>query len=423
MKIVVMLSSYYPYYSAIGKCMRNLILEFEKKHEVIVISNMNTLGLLSEEDFGNHKIIRIRTPNLQKRDLLANGLHSKNNMIKRLSIKLRIFFLRVIGAIRIIFSKVSLQQDLCDEYLDVLSHINEVDLIIPTCYPFEAIVAAQRYVRSTQYPVKLLPILFDKFSESPTLHRLKINQRIKYQNHLDLEGKMIQDAASVFFVDSWKEHLNEYFPDYSGKFHYIEHPLIVEINQAESTSDPIDQNIDIVYAGVLDKTVRPPRKTLEVISELINLDSDIRFHFYAIGNCGALLRKYQNLYPFNVYDHGYLESEIVLETMSQSNLLLSIGNTDISLIPSKIFEYMSLGKPIIHFYKDTQDPLIDMLKAYELAICVDQNKIIESKGLFDILAFIRENKKKVKEFGEVEEMFKTATPEYVADLIMRNSKT
>jgi hypothetical protein len=139
-----------------------------------------------------------------------------------------------------------------------------------------------------------------------------------------------------------------------------------------------------------------------------------------LGNCGRILNRYQSNYPNNIINHGYIESDTALEKIVQGDILLSIGNTDISLIPSKIYEYMSTGKPIIHFYTDESDRLIRMLDTYGLAICIEQNVHLNKIELVDLLSSIREIKGRIRNFHEVEEDFQTATPHYVAECIVNS---
>ena len=50
--------------------------------------------------------------------------------------------------------------------------------------------------------------------------------------------------------------------------------------------------------------------------------------------------------------------------------LLSIGNLNPSQLPSKVIEYISTGKPVIHFAEIANDPVIKISEKFENLIVV-----------------------------------------------------
>jgi hypothetical protein len=423
MKIVFLTSSYYPYFSAIGKCIYNLANELKQENEIIVISNMTTNNLTNEVEFEGHKIIRVRTESMIYRDRIL-AQNESFNQFAILSNKIKLLLLRMVGYFKVNISKETIQKPLVKEYFKALSNVGDVDLIIPTCYPFEAIVAAQEYKNKTNSDVQIIPFLFDKFSDSPTLHRNQLNKKIKYKNHLSLEEQMIKDSTQVLYVDSWIHKMNNYFSDYDEKLIHVEHPLIIDHFSRLSFGNEINNNeyIDITYTGVIDKKVRPPYETLKIISKMIEKNNKLRFHFYVLGNGIDEINYYNKKYLNNIFNHGQVESNIALSKIMQSSILLSIGNTDTTLIPSKIFEYMSSGKPIIHFFHSEDDRVISMLKDYELAYCINQNEEITDLEISKLVEFCNDNKINKKSFEEVQKIFYKADPKFISNIIQNGQK-
>ncbi len=422
MKIVFIVGSYHPYFSAIGKCVFNLVKELEKEHEIIVISNMDVSKFPSEETYEMHKIIRVRSKSMQKRDKLIYKYVQANSILKKWC-QIKLFTLRIIGALKIVFSKYSLQKDLINKYLQALSNIKNIDLIIPTCYPFESIIAAQKFKSLYDKNVQIKPFLFDKFSDSPTLHRSKINKKIKFRNHLNLEEKMIVESQKIHIVDSWIKHVDKYFINYKDKIINVEHPLIIDYYHPRVDKNANDSFINIIYTGVLDKKVRPPQLTLNTLSEVIRAENNIKVHFYILGNCGDIVNKYCSKHPDNITNYGQVESNKAVTTICKSDILLSIGNTDVTLIPSKIFEYMSSGKPVIHFYTSEDDRIIEMLDKYDLALCLKQVAEPNQEYINKIITFIRSMKGAEKSFDDVSKDFFEATPKFIANKIINRTNT
>lgn len=422
MKIIFITSSYYPFFSAIGRCINNVVNELKKDNEIIVVSNMTTNNLNNEDEYEGHKIIRVRTRPMMSRDrILAQNKNA--NKFAILSKKPILYLLRIVGYLRVIISKETLDQFLVKEYIKALSRVDNVDMIIPTCYPFEAIVAAQEYKDRINNNVQIIPFLFDKFADSPTLHRNQLNKKIKYKNNLLLEEQMIKSSTKVLYVDSWMQKMKTYFSHYDEKLIHVEHPLIIDhFSGIANEMEDKDDYIDITYTGVLDKAVRPPSITLKIISKVIEKNNKFRFHFYVLGNGVDEVNYYNKKYPDNIINHGQVESDIALSKIMQSDILLSIGNIDTALIPSKIFEYMSSGKPIIHLYHSEDDRVISMLKDFELGYCINQNGEISDSEISSLIEFCNINKTHKKSFEEVQKIFQKANPNYISNIILNEQE-
>ncbi|WP_300350064.1 hypothetical protein [Clostridium sp.] len=81
MHIVFIVGSYYPNYSAVGKCVDNVAEKLSKKHKVTVICEKNDLNQLSKEQFNNQNILRTITTekvNRLKIEKIAEELRTGN---------------------------------------------------------------------------------------------------------------------------------------------------------------------------------------------------------------------------------------------------------------------------------------------------------------------------------------------------------
>ena len=86
------------------------------------------------------------------------------------------------------------------------------------------------------------------------------------------------------------------------------------------------------------------------------------------------------------------------------------------MIPSKIFEYFSFEKKIIHFYKDDNDTCIPYLKKYPYALLIDERDNFED-NLNKLLDFLGADSK-TKYSEEWHKNFTMNTPEFSAKLIV-----
>ncbi|MDB1693551.1 hypothetical protein PMV44_17025, partial [Enterococcus casseliflavus] len=91
----------------------------------------------------------------------------------------------------------------------------------------------------------------------------------------------------------------------------------------------------------------------------------------------------------------------------------SIGNIDITQTPSKVFEYIGMRKPIIHFYRDKKDPVNLILSDYENSLLVNQYGNY-GETVEQIREFISKEMC-APELSILEKKYNYALPEYVAE--------
>lgn len=412
--VVFIVEKYYPTYSAVGICAGNIIQELTSTYNIIVIAKKN----LNEEDLikcNNHYIVTYSTLDNNIRNYVDEKLKISIGYKRNLYVFLK-NIVRGFGYLMAIVKKENVKkQDVRAIYCKLEGLQDNIIAIIPTCLPIESIIASINYKNNKSGQTKVIPLLFDKFTENRTLHRTEINKTKKFSKHLSIEKAIIEQCDKLMYVESWEEHINKYFGEYKGKFIQIEHPLIKGIN-ANNTVQYDPKKINIVYTGALYKKLRSPLRVLEVLENLMAKNDRILVHFYITGDCDSIILEYCRKYPNNIVYHGQVKSDVAKSAIVNADVLLSIGNTDITQLPSKIFEYISTGNPIIHFYSDKEDPSIPILDRYKNALCVNNNnqdKDVE-ENLFEMF-----NKKDAKvNFDEIENIYKDATPRYTADILM-----
>lgn len=402
MKIVVMCGSYMPNYSAVGICAKNIVDEFLRMgHEVYVIAE-RTAAPITEE---HKEIIRhISTP-------LFELYFSKNKYV-RLSYRI----IRYLGAV---FSLQNIKKDIMKAYLKELEDIHRespIGLIVPFCFPFEGCYAASYFVQKFR-EIALIPFLMDRFTASTSIHRFKLNALLKKRNHLHAENIVFRMSNKVFILPSWERHICNYLSDFYDKVILSEHPLLKKIKDENDVAFDT-KKINISYTGSLLKKVRDPEKALYVIDRLLFFRKDIVFHFFIVGDCNTIINELANKYPNNVINHGAVKVKTAHSAMCRSDYLLSVGNKDITQFASKNFEYISTGKPIIHFYKSCDDPVNEFLKKYNNSVLISES--IETEHAFSTLNEFINQKHISYDFDYVENLFKDASPKYTCDQIIGN---
>lgn len=411
--IVFLMGYYYPYYSAVGKCLGNVVEVLEKKNRVTVICWKTKEGENDEEHHLNHDIIRISTNKLRRRELLEVQIKRSKGLELAIA-KKKLIIHKAWKIAKILLSKETIDKNIMREYLKALEKIDDIDMIIPTCTPFESVVAAMEY-KSSHNSVKIIPYLFDMFSVSSTLHFFKLNRAIKMKRHLFLEKQMVIKCEKILHVPSWTKHFNDYFVNFKEKFYEVEHPLIKKM-EVDTGINFDNRKINIVYTGVVDKVIRSPEYALQLFSTLFNEIDNIVLHFFVLGNAVDIIDKYKKVYPGRIINHGRVASSCAYQAMTGSTVLLSIGNTDLSQIPSKTFEYISCCKPIIHVANVKDDPVLGILNKYPLSFSITFGEESMEVQCDKIKTFLNNEISKTITYERVQAIYKDATPEYAAQM-------
>jgi len=416
--LIFIVGYYYPNYSANGVCVKKVIDVLKATYTITIICIKTQKGIQDIEDYDSIRIVRIETGEQRVRNYVNSILEKSKSKVKKALVIPLLHAVQVRRYFNAIISKENVIEAFVKGYIKALQEIEEViDLIIPVCFPFESIVAALEYKRLYNSTVKIAPYLLDKFSASEGLHRTAWNKRVKLHRHLMLEKEMLEKSYSVLATDDWEEHLKYYFGNYIEKIKFVGIPALCQM-QKTSLIQYEDRKIHFVYTGALDYRIRPAEYALNLLSSCMTEKPEYILSIYGWGNCDNIIDRFIENKPNQIINHGRVSVETAHNALTNADILLSIGNTDITQKPSKIYEYMACGKPIIHLYHDENDPTINILKKYGRACFLDQDELKAELNKIEIISFVEKYKAMpVITFSEVRDKFLEATPEYTVQIL------
>ncbi|WP_114710032.1 hypothetical protein [Vibrio cholerae] len=182
----------------------------------------------------------------------------------------------------------------------------------------------------------------------------------------------------------------------------LEHPMVVN-NVRDSSID--SEEISLIYIGGLDLYQRNP---WPIINFFQNIELNIRFDIYGYGN---VFSKKSTL-PSKSNFKGVIKKSNINEILDEASFLISIGNKENDIFPSKIFDCISTGIPIIHFSQNVQDPYYQYLNGYNNSIIIDMAKLDLIEEQQRITMFIMENVGKRESYEVISNVFYKQTPSY-----------
>lgn len=264
------------------------------------------------------------------------------------------------------------------------------DVILSFSYPLALHILASK-LKECGFAERWTPIFLDPYVFS--FYLSKRSSRLRYRKRL--VERLLLSADEVFVARGIVEEnlKNGYTPEYHKKCITIELPNLVKREDFKAAE--AKGKTTLAYAGMFYKDIRNPEKMLDVLSQLPR-----SYDIVVMGvGCEDVFESKKKLFEGNLNHLGRTESSKCQDILSKSNILINLGNTITNQTPSKVFEYIGLGKPVLNFYFDETDTSLYYFRKYPLAFNFNLNSYTD-KTVEDLLKFCEENKSARLSFEE-----------------------
>lgn len=241
----------------------------------------------------------------------------------------------------------------------------------------------------------------------------------------DPDEKRIADELECFGNVDWvfttAPLYNQYtnhvsYAAVSGRISPLEFPIVKEASVTADSPITFDKDyINITFAGMLDDNFRNPKLILETVEKLILCNDKIKLHFIGT-NISRTLNSYLEKYPDNIFHYKPVPPQQAFAALADSDFLLNISNNISNMVPSKIFDYFSMGKPIVNIQKIPNCPARKYMDSYPLCFNMKEFENTDYSGA--LMEFLSSGKGRQIPFEQIKEIYRTATPDYVADKII-----
>lgn len=368
---------------------------YEIVSEAIIINDVN-VNFIETEDYVN-KLKKFR----QQKGLLN---------------KIKYFIYRFTRNIRLLFfypnNAPQRSRQVFDLACSLVEH-NKIDIVLGTYRPYESIISSiwlkRKYrdrLNVKTYHLDLLTVNDDRSGivskimgllgiralkrECDVVDKILVPENFYDNNNAQIHNKMIPVG----------------FPLYLKKCYYERSSFIFE-----------KQVVNITYVGSLDKNNRWPQLIINILNEC-SVKFDFKFKIHIWGKLWdhetkELLEKSENV----IY-HGFLDNCYVQDILLKSDILLNISNRlTYDFLPSKIFQYFALEKPIINFIQNDKDCSLRYFDMYEFCFNIYSYKSIsfQIKGLTQFVNLVR-NREIDSKCHSINK-FEKFTPSYICDII------
>ncbi len=264
---------------------------------------------------------------------------------------------------------------------------NDYDWIISVSHPYTGHVVGQLARREAGS--RWLVDIGDPFHlmEEPSPN----NRRLFGALNRCSEGMVLAraDAISVTTEETKRLYL-EHFPVAADKFTVIG-PLL---SLPEPAPGAAGRNgaLRLVYCGTLYEKLRSPRRLLELFGALTRAAPRRRLelHFYGLlHDCVDIIAPYLENPSSGVHAHGLVGRAEAGSAMANADVLVNIGNASPAQLPSKVIEYMAMGKSILNLPTVERDASTAELAGYPLSLTIGPRDAEASREtVARVLAFL-----------------------------------
>lgn len=183
------------------------------------------------------------------------------------------------------------------------------------------------------------------------------------------EKKVFNASSLIANLPLYKHHYEKTWYDaWHYKMIYIDIP--VNFEEAESIQKKGEnEQLVFLYTGAASFNDRDPRYFIEIFDEYHkkHLSS---VHFYGKNDIGGYLEKCHEQ-NYDIVNHGFVSFDVLQKARKNADILVNIGSPNEIIVPSRLIEHISTGKPIVHFYCRNDDPCLYYLNRYPLSIIID----------------------------------------------------
>lgn len=396
MKILFVITKYYPKIGGTPNCTRNIINRIKSDHEVHILTTKDAVGdklLNTCEGVPVYKVLSYN--NIALSDIFHD---KRSGFIKRMSALIGKVLCRVFRCEDRVLKRRFTKQI---RSLNKNHHFDWVVAVGGDICPAEAVLRCREELKRTCF-YQLDPYTTNKTLPSETAPK-----------RCELEKRIYNSFDLVFTTQFIKNELSERF-EIRENVHTCNFPNITD-RTMDGSNSPND-NISCLFCGAV-YSARNVDFCLDVMKRVAQKDSRIRFDFYVLGSTDAIRRASAECPQIRVFDP--VSPNEIFDVMNSHDILINIGNVMTNQIPSKIYDYISTGLPILNFIYNDNCPTLDVFGNYPLSLSVSLSDDL-SEASARAHRFITENAGKREDYSLINRNFYENTIDCVADKILSN---
>lgn len=290
---------------------------------------------------------------------------------------------------------------------------NNIDMIIPIYTQIDTLIAANR-IKKEMPDIQYVPYFLDSLSGGygPKLFSREwtIRRGIKW------EKRLLPTADKIVMMESSRSHYEKYCTEesYFSKIIFSDLPLISQPKELASLKQTTDI-IELLYIGSIPLHIRNPEPFLKVFCK--TKSNHYRLHIIGTSTCSDMLSEYAER-DSRIIICGPITHDEAIKRVENADILINFGNNIKEMTPSKIFEYMSYGKPIISTMPISNEPSASYLQYYPLSFLLEYKNLNYGVEAAKLEKWIDNHVNKRVDLCLLETLFPKNTPAHFCDTVI-----
>lgn len=361
MNYLIICQNFFPFVEPTAKIVKKLVDDNNFKDDKFFVVSKGR----KSESFSNDRVINYVLEDYQ------------NRSIKK-EFSLKVFLFKINCRLKSIF----IPRDLLDwrRSYKIAKRVlkeNRIDCIISVSGWFSAQLVGSKLSR--RYTIPLVSWYTDPFLFN--VGKTKYNHNILKL----IENSWLMQASLVFMPRNYYESYLCIKRSVNSKLLPIELPCFFSDSEVRQIlSHRTEKNI--LHNGAFMEHYREPKKIFDIAREMQNR---FDYKFVSLGNLNRkLIKKYERKIPSNFLFFDRKEGTQLLGELGKAAILVVIDNQSGIQIPSKAFEYVSTGKPILLIYSNTMSETKKFLSGYPRLVAIHEDEQDIDNVISNILSCI-----------------------------------
>ena len=288
------------------------------------------------------------------------------------------------------------------------------DLVIAQCFSKQSLFSGVM-LKKHGYTKKMMVIFWDNIYGLMPKYLPKNFVLRRQRKAESWVAKYTDLLISLYPIKQFHQEYGE-IPNAIGKREYLGIPAIIRPDKKEDTPYKkfiIDDKINILYSGTL--------YDIQHINYLINLlnatniAERINIILLTKGISKEKEEELKNKFNGSIQFSGWIPLSDLMNLYHFVDFFLSFPGKP-TAICSKVYEYMSYGKPLILFYDNDKDVNTETFSQYPLCLSIDVRRNISDNTIL-LEQYITRNNGNIVPFEETEKLYKADSPSAYVELI------
>lgn len=416
--MVVLSGYFYPNPSPTGMVTRQYLELLKKQYDISIIFAQSEIKKYNAEVVDDYTLFSISNWRLYSQRFFENKSNNSKYLLGKNVYNLFVTFFKAIGRIQTLFLLPDNNFWFYSKALEKIEELNSVkpiEYLLTVSSPFTAHTAGRKFKQNHNH-TKWLTMTFDPLIYMATGKRSFIFPKYKQVWSRKQEINIFNSADYNFVTEDIFYNCEELFSN--ARVKTLSLPFLIQRSDPESLEYFSLSMVNLVFAGRFYKEIRNPEYLLKTFLSMKS--NNILLHLFITSDCDEFIDKYVKRSNGKIIVHAPVSVKKIRKIMNSADILINVGNSIAAFKPSKIFEYISTGKPIVNFYKNNLHD--KTLLKYPNVLQIDSDNTSISLAAENLLTFCCQNKSNQLKTEDITIIYPSHSPAYVKKILNNGFK-